>query len=568
MNLNNTILRNMIISAASLFIFPDIAGCQTFSWIYATGFNHDVIAEAGNSSLATTTISLDAAPASNKVMYTETFKALNSFGGGGLPDNRLITTASGTYKLASYDGNNALVLQRGQNGYLNIESSRYYYLRVLCFSTEGTSLVNVTLHFTDGTQKAALTNYPLGNWFNNTTNIVLSGFGRCTRATPASGADGYPDNPRMYYMDIPLSCADRAKFIDSINFANVTTGGANAPYPNAVFMGVSGVTVGFDGLTTNATCNSNGQITFTPNNIVSPYSIVWNTNPVQTGNTAINLPPVLAPSYYEASVTDGNGCLFTYQFSLGIVGGNPVIINRRTDTCISAGSSFNPNMDISNANEYAWSPTNGVSNPAIANPVLSPATTTTYKITASRGINCSRTDSFKVIVGTNVAVTAGNDQTINQGQSVQLQGSGPQGTYLWTPPAGLSATNILNPIANPTVSTTYTLQVTTAQGCIASDKVDIIVVPDCIKPMEAFTPNGDGINDRWQVTSSSCPGTISVHVYNRYGSLVYLNKDYKNDWEGKYKGKPLPDATYYYVIDYKLQGGRTALVKGNCTILR
>ena len=57
-------------------------------------------------------------------------------------------------------------------------------------------------------------------------------------------------------------------------------------------------------------------------------------------------------------------------------------------------------------------------------------------------------------------------------------------------------------------------------------------------------------------------------MYNRYGSKVFESQDYKNDWDGTYKNKPLPDGTYYYVIDYELLNNDRVFKKGNVTILR
>jgi len=225
-----------------LFLFQENIFSQPFTPVSVTGFNHDVIAEAGTSSLTTTTIPLDGVTVSNKVMYSVAFRTANGFSGGGIADNGTVTDAAGSYQLASYTGNNALLLQRTQAGSLTLNSpAKFSFMRVLCFTTEGSSLVNVSLTFTDNTTTNVLTNYVLGDWFNGTTNLVLSGFGRCTRATPASGADAFPTNPRMYYIDIPISCANKQKLIQKVNFTNVTTAGTNAPYPNAVFFAVSGI---------------------------------------------------------------------------------------------------------------------------------------------------------------------------------------------------------------------------------------------------------------------------------------------------------------------------------------
>lgn len=612
---------------------------QTYTPITVTGFNHDVIAETGTSSLTTTTIPLDGVTVSNKVMYSNTFRTTNGFGGGGIADNGTITDAGGTYQLAAYNGNNALLLQRTQTGDLTLNTpAKLSALRVLCFSTEGTSLVNVKLTFTDASTTNALTNYSLGDWFNNTTNLVLSGFGRCTRATPASGADAYPSNPRLYYINIPISCADKQKQIQKISFTNVTTAGSNAPYPNAVFFAVSGIanTATATAAVTNATCSSNGSATLTLSGFVQPTSVTWNTTPVQTGLTATNLPAAT----YQASILDGAGCTTVVPVTVGL--NNNLTMTTRGDTTICPGSSISANT-VSNAANYSWTPTAGVSNPNIANPVLSPTSTTAYTVTGTTGA-CTISKSFTVAVGSAVNLTlhidtticygasfnantisngtifnwtptagvsnpsiaspvlsptatttytvtaqigtctiskplkvtvrpainvsAGPGASILAGSSVTLQGSGGAGTYLWTPPTGLNATNILTPVATPAATTTYTLKITDGLGCSNSSNVTIQVLPYCIKPMNAFTPNKDGFYDTWFITNGNCLKKATVQVYNRYGGKVFESQDYKNDWDGTYKGKPLPDGTYYYVINYELLNGDQVMKKGDVTILR
>jgi len=170
-----------------------------------------------------------------------------------------------------------------------------------------------------------------------------------------------------------------------------------------------------------------------------------------------------------------------------------------------------------------------------------------------------------------VNVNAGAYISINPGQTIQLNANADIGTYLWSPATGLSSASILNPVASPTVTTQYTLTVTTTSGCSASDTllVDVKVpIPDCgIEPPNAFTPNGDGINDRWIVYKGNCNNYPDVAVYNRYGSLVYQTQHYQNDWEGTYKGKQLPVGTYYAVIRYTINGNMI-VKKTDVSILR
>src|SRR5690606_13701056 len=102
------------------------------------------------------------------------------------------------------------------------------------------------------------------------------------------------------------------------------------------------------------------------------------------------------------------------------------------------------------------------------------------------------------------SVNAGSDVEIFSAETVQLNATTNQNvnSVLWTPAAGLSSTTILNPTASPEVTTTYTVEVSTIDGCIATDDVTITVVPLCINLRNAFTPNGDGINDLFMVYNS------------------------------------------------------------------
>ena len=117
-----------------LFTLVSGTAFSQFSPVVVTGFNQDVVAETGTSSLTTTTTSLDGVTISNKVMYTVGFKTTNAFGGGGIPDNGIITDASGSYQMAAYNGNNSLVLGRGTSGALTLTTpAKFNAIRLLCF---------------------------------------------------------------------------------------------------------------------------------------------------------------------------------------------------------------------------------------------------------------------------------------------------------------------------------------------------------------------------------------------------------------------------------------------------
>lgn len=82
--------------------------------------------------------------------------------------------------------------------------------------------------------------------------------------------------------------------------------------------------------------------------------------------------------------------------------------------------------------------------------------------------------------------------------------------------------------------------------------------------MNLMTPNGDGYNDVWLVKDLATISPARVAVYTRAGALVYQNNDYQNDWNAYYEGNPLPEGTYYYIIETNAGN----VLKGPLSIVR
>ena len=83
-----------------------------------------------------------------------------------------------------------------------------------------------------------------------------------------------------------------------------------------------------------------------------------------------------------------------------------------------------------------------------------------------------------------------------------------------------------------------------------------------------ITPNGDGLNDEFIVECLEQIDNAVLRVYNRWGNEVYRNDAYRNDWNGTYKDKPLPEGTYYFIIDFVDHRGNQIQYAGDLTILR
>lgn len=317
----------------------------------------------------------------------------------------------------------------------------------------------------------------------------------------------------------------------------------------------------------NTGCNTStpsGQVTVTVTGGTEPYSYSKDGLTFQPENNFTGLDQ----NSYTITVTDANGCTVTTAATVGVA--NDLTIQTRQDTTLCGPATVVLNT-TTNAQNVSWSPTTFLSSSTAVSPtVTNPLATTQYVVTAQTG-NCIGRDTVNVVVTQAPSVDAGIGVSITKGQDAQLSGNvGNAANFAWTPTTYLSNPGILNPVSvMPQQTITYTLTATNAEGCSSSDTVTVTVLPYCIKVKNAFTPNGDGVNDTWMVYDQfDCLKNVRVQVFNRYGSRVFESQNYRNDWKGTYTGKNLPDATYYYVIDYLLIDGRNYQVRGDVTILR
>ncbi len=231
----------------------------------------------------------------------------------------------------------------------------------------------------------------------------------------------------------------------------------------------------------------------------------------------------------------------------------PVQLTNARETAGFTGTSVYSGPGIVNAS--------GLFDPAIAKPGLH-----TIRFTYNASNGCSSFAEQTIRVNPTPVADAGPDRVVLEGGYIiiQAKASGNNIGIQWTPSLGLDNTKTVNPKASPVEDITYRLTVTSADGCVNQDEVFVKVLKTPKIP-NAFTPNGDGINDTWMIEHlDSYPGCI-VEVYNRYGQLVFHSTGYGKAWDGTSNGAPLPVATYYWIINPK--NGR-APMKGSVTIIR
>ena len=135
--------------------------------------------------------------------------------------------------------------------------------------------------------------------------------------------------------------------------------------------------------------------------------------------------------------------------------------------------------------------------------------------------------------------------------------------FEWTPFIGLDNSGIQNPEASPQETTTYTLLVTSIDGCQAEDEVTVTVGKE-IEINNLLTPNGDGKNDTWIIKGHYLLDDCTIEIYNSWGNKIYESTGYDNSWDGSNSGKQVSEGNYYYVITCPSQTPLT----GSITLVR
>lgn len=166
--------------------------------------------------------------------------------------------------------------------------------------------------------------------------------------------------------------------------------------------------------------------------------------------------------------------------------------------------------------------------------------------------------SLKCVLDVNI----GNDTSICEGKTLVLRPTVANAVFLWNDNSTLSSYTVTSPgIYWVTIVTNH---------CSNTDTVKVQYKNCQCSPLipNAFTPNGDGINDTWIIRAANCDSKINVSVFNRYGQLVFSAVDYQNNWTGTFRQKPLPAAAYYYIANATYGDSQNEFFSGSILILR
>lgn len=162
-----------------------------------------------------------------------------------------------------------------------------------------------------------------------------------------------------------------------------------------------------------------------------------------------------------------------------------------------------------------------------------------------------------------------NDTTIYFGESIQLEATG-AATYRWSPHESLDRFDVANPVASPKKSTLYFLSGYHTSGCLLKDSVWVrVIYSDKVLIPNAFSPNGDGLNDVFKVHYLTFQRILLFSVHDRWGKQVYNAGIGDNGWNGTYdNGAPAATGTYFYFIKILNSDQTISVYKGDVTLLR
>ncbi len=288
-----------------------------------------------------------------------------------------------------------------------------------------------------------------------------------------------------------------------------------------------------------------------------PNGFTGSGSPLQLINIQLNQ----AGKYY-VTVTNALGCI-NKDSTVIIVNPAPLASTSFANASICLGDSIQ--LIAAGGPPYNWIPPAGLSSATIFNPKASPSQTTTYSVIVSNASGCADTATSTIALTSLATANAGPDKVILKGQRIQLSGAAAgQGiSWSWSPPLYINDIYSIQPFVNPPADISYIL--TAASGCnTVSDTMFVKVYNDIFIP-NAFTPDGNGTNDTWNINALEAYPGFELFIFNRYGQMVFKTTSAPVSWDGTCKGKPCMNGVYTYVIK---TGNDREPIKGTVMIIR
>ena len=200
-----------------------------------------------------------------------------------------------------------------------------------------------------------------------------------------------------------------------------------------------------------------------------------------------------------------------------------------------------------------------------------------YEVKVQDKNGCYWEETVEIIAPDEIWVDAGDDWDIRLGESLELNAfpNFVPDSILWSPPVDLECPTCLETTASPRKTTTYTILLFNENGCSAESKVSVLVRPQYeVYVPNAFSPNGDGINDSFMLQSDDNVKQVRrMAIFERWGGLVFSAENFQpNDinvgWDGKWRNEPAPQGMYVWVAEVEFLDGKVRVFEGSVGLFR
>ncbi|MEO6818135.1 MAG: PKD domain-containing protein [Ginsengibacter sp.] len=288
--------------------------------------------------------------------------------------------------------------------------------------------------------------------------------------------------------------------------------------------------------------------------------------------------PVASPQIstpYLVRGTNSFKCTATETVLVTVI--EPFTLSTSLNDSICEGQSVT--LRVSGTDKYIWAPAQSLDDNLSANPIANPKITTTYLVTGYDSYSCfSSTAQVKVSVGEKPTIDLGPDRIEAAGTVIPLTvktNGVPIKSYLWSPSDNLDCADCPNPNATIKKNISYSLLVTSAFGCEATDIINIKSICENTQVFipNTFTPDGDGLNDILMIRGRGIARVKSFRIFNRLGEIVFEKTDFPANepsygWDGRVRGIVGEPAVYVYTAEVICENGLSFIYKGNITILK
>lgn len=305
--------------------------------------------------------------------------------------------------------------------------------------------------------------------------------------------------------------------------------------------------------------------------LVASGGISYSWLPTATLSNSSIANPVATPAgstTYSVTVTDNNNCSNSDSVSVSVRPPDSFTISPSAFVC----SADSIQLTVTGGDVYAWSPAAYLSNAAIANPMASPNTTMDFTVTVTDTL-CSYSETLSATVTVlplpTLSLTKSNDiDCSNNSSRLSVTGAS---QYIWSPASTLNDPLSSNPLAMPDQTTTYVVAGTATNGCVKIDSITVLANADnkggYLMP-NAFTPNNDGVNDCYGISSWGIILELEFSIYNRWGERVFFTTEPGKCWDGTYKGVKQDPGMFTYSIKAKTSCESMVIRKGVFSLIR